>query len=276
MTIVDLYKKNMGYWSLYGNDVFISSLIIAGVALIVNYATYRIVLAQVRTNWNVNKCNPIYMPFAGYIMPQPGRSASDITNENFSYCLKQDISMVMSIAMMPFEFALYLVIGMLDAVLDSIMAFMAFIAWLKAQLGGIFATIYNIILKFLIPLIVMMIKVRDALAKANGILVSSLFTVMTIYDITISGILNIMHILNVLMIALGLVIVGMIIFAFIMLPNPFTIVIGLATYITLTLILLTIFIPTIVIYIMMLVFMVEVTHSVAENAPSVPSVKKKK
>ena len=276
MTIDDLYKQNMGYWSSYGQDVVICIVIIAITVAIVSYSMYQSILLKIKTNWNTNKCNPIFMPFAGQIMPQPGKTSAETTVDNFSYCLKQDVSMVFSIAMMPLEFALYMIIEVIDTILNAFVAFMRLMAWLKAQLGGIFATIYNTIVSFLVPLIEMMIHIRDTIAKVNGVLVSALFTAMTVYNITVSGILNIMHILNVVMLIFCSVIVALVIFAFILMFNPFTAIVGVAAYVSATLVIVTFIIPTIVIYIMMLVFMQEVTHTVADNAPSAPSVKKRK
>jgi hypothetical protein len=272
--MIDQLYRHRGYWSFYGKDVFISGIIIATMMAVVMYANYHIFIDDVRMNWNAKKCSPIYLPFAGYIMPEPGKTTSEVTMNNFNYCLKEDVSSVIKIAMMPLEFALYMIVEMIDAILDSILKFIAFLAWLKKMLGGIFKTIYETILKFVIPVIEIVIKVRDSLAKINGIMVSSLFTTMTIYNIMVSGIFNIMHILNTLMIALGVVIMAMLIFAMFLIPNPFTIIIGLSTYIAATLVIVGLIIPTIVIYTMMLVFMVQMTQTVTANAPRAPSARK--
>ena len=275
--IDDFYKAQQSYWYLYGKDVFISGVIILAVLISVAYSSIKSALEEVRANWTMNRCSPVYIPFAGYIMPEPGKTSSEITFSNFNYCIKQDVSTVISIAMMPLEFVSYMVIDMLDAVLASISAFMAFMAWLKSMLGEIFAQIYEMILKLMIPLIEIITKVRDALAKINGIVTSALFTSMTMYDIVVSGILNFMHIVNVMMIALGVTILAMLIFAALMIAfGPFTITIGIATMAAATAVIVGIIIPVITIYIIMLVFVLEISHVVAENAPSVPSVKKKK
>ena len=275
--IDELYKSQQGYWYLYGKDVVITSIIITSVLLLVGYSNFKTAIEEVRTNWSLNRCNPIYIPFAGYIMPEPGKTSADITFSNFNYCLKQDVSTVISIAMMPFEFFMYMIVEMLDVILDSIMAGMAFLAYLRTMLGEIFANVYNSILGFVVPILEIVSKLRDALAKTNAIIVSALFTSMTLYDIVVSGILNVMHILNVIMIALGVTILAMLIFAALMIAfGPFTIAIGMTTFIAATSVIVCIIIPVITIYTIMLVFILEISHVVAENAPSVPSTKKKK
>ena len=138
-----LYQKR-GYFDRYGGDVCISIVLILLTIAITGFTSYQAVMAQVKTNWNQQRCNPIYMPFAGVIMPQPGVSTLDTTVTNFSYCIKQDVSAVFSIALMPLEFAMYLIIDFIDAVLSAIMAIMEFIKWLKNR----FVINHAILLKF--------------------------------------------------------------------------------------------------------------------------------
>lgn len=268
-----LYKKR-GYFDRYGGDVMISFLLIVLTLLVTGYSNYQSVMAEVRRNWNQHRCNPIYMPFAGVIMPQAGMSATDTTSANFAYCIKQDASAVFTIAMVPFEFGLYLTITFMDAVLESIMAFMLFVQWLKQQLGDIFATLYEKIINFLIPLIEMIVYLRDMIAKLNGVAITSLYTIMNIYNITVSGILNIMVILNNILIATIAIMLAMIVLAFALIPTP-AFPLGLSVYIAGMTIFTSFVIPVIVMYTLMQIFTNEVFHTRTSDPPSTPNIKKK-
>jgi len=274
MSIQDIYK-NRGYFSKYGGDVCIAILIILISIGITSYSTYQSLLLQIQSNWNQNRCNPIYMPFAGLIMPQPGMSTADNTIQNFSYCVKQDASMVFSIAMMPLEFAMYLVIDFIDVTMEALMAFMQLMQWLKDQLGLIVAGIYAQLLNFIIPLMEITIHVRDALSKINGIAVTSLFVTMTIYNTTVSGIINIMTIITDLLIALIAVIVAMIVFAFMLLLTP-AFPLGATVYASATVVLVATIIPTIILYTLMNTFTTSVMKAETPSPQKTPSVKKKK
>jgi hypothetical protein len=266
--------QNRGYFDRYGGDVCISIVLILLTVTITGYSNYQSVMAQVKTNWNQKRCNPIYMPFAGIIMPEPGKSTVETTVTNFSYCIKQDASAVFSIAMMPFEFFIFLMIEFIDAVLSAILAFMAFIQWLKNQLGGIFATLYTKIIYFLIPLIEMVIHIRDLIAKVNGIATTALYTAMNIYNITISGIINIMIILNNILIVTIAIMMGLIVLAFLLIPTP-VFPLGLGMYIA-GLSIMTIFVvPIIIIYTLMQSFNKEVFGTSGPEPPSFPKIKKR-
>ena len=268
-----LYQKR-GYFDRYGGDVCISIVLIVVTIAITGFTNYQAVMAQVKTNWNQQRCNPIYMPFAGIIMPQPGISAAETTITNFSYCIKQDASSVFSIAMMPFEFSMYLLFEFIDAVLSAILAFMAFIQWLKNQLGGIFAALFTKIISFIIPLIEMIIHLRDFIAKINGIATTALYTVMNIYNTTVSGIINIMTILNNILITIIAIMLALIILAFILIPTP-AFPLGLGIYITGLTIMTSFIIPVIVLYTMMQAFTQEVMRTSGPKAQSTPGIKKR-
>jgi hypothetical protein len=270
----ELYK-NRGYFEMYGGDVAIALGIGAATVAIVSYSTYQSLLLQIRTNWNESRCNPIYMPFAGLIMPQPGISNMENTVQNFTYCIKQDASAVFNIAMLPFEFCLFLVIEFMDTVMEAIMAFMKLIQWLKDQLGGMVASLYQQMLYFVVPLVETIIHVRDGLSKINGVAVTALFVTMSVYSTTVSGVINIMNIIADLLIALISVIVAMLVLAFALLVTP-AFPMGITLYATCTSVLLSILVPTVVLYILMHAFTYAVMDEKASNPPSLPSVKKRK
>jgi len=272
--IHSLYQKR-GYFDRYGGDVCISIALIILTITITGFTNYQAVIAQVKTNWNQQRCNPIYMPFAGIIMPQPGVSAVETTITNFSYCIKQDASSVFSIAMMPFEFSMFLMIQFIDAVLSAIIAFMAFIQWLKNQLGGIFAALYTKIIYFIIPLVEMILHIRDFIAKINGIATTALYTVMNIYNTTVSGIINIMTILNNILITIIAIMLALIVLAFILIPTP-AFPLGIGIYITGLTIMTSFIIPVIVLYTMMQAFTQEVMRTSGPEAQSKPGIKKRK
>lgn len=269
MEVIESLYKNRGYFDRYGGDVCISIALILLTLSITSYANYQSVMIQVKANWNLHRCNPIYMPFAGMIMPNIS------TGDNFSYCIKQDVTSVFSIAMMPFEFSIYLVIEFMDGVLSAIMSIMALIQWIKNQLGGIFATLYTKIVYFIIPLIEIVIHIRDMMAKINGVATAALFTVMNIYNTTISGILNIMTILNNILIATIAIMLALIVLAFILIPTP-AFPLGLGIYVTGLTIMTSFVVPVIVMYALMQAFTQEVFRTTAPKGQSTPKIKKRK
>ena len=272
--IESLYKKR-GYFERYGVDVVITFLLITITVGTNSVSTYNSILTQAKANWNINRCKPIYMPFSGVIMPQPGQTSLETSSQNFQYCIQQDTSMIMNIALMPFEFGMFIIIEFLDAVMFAIAAIMRMIQWLKNIIGGIFRELYERIVRFIIPLMVMIIKLRDMLAKMNGVMVTTLYTVMNVYNIIVSGILNIMIVINNILIITIAVMLAIIVLALILMFTPafpagfafFAVGVGIMT---------AFIIPVIVIYTLMQVFTNTIFRVLSPEAQKKPSVKRKR
>jgi len=269
-----LYNKR-GYFERYGVDVVIATLLILITVGINSYSTYKSILSQVKSNWNANRCKPIYMPFAGVIMPEPGKSSMDTSSQNFQYCMQQDTSMIMNIVLMPFEFGMFIIIEFLDSVMASITAFMRLLQWLKNLLGNLFKGLYEKIVLLVIPLMVLIVKIRDALAKMNGVLVTALYSVMNIYNIMISGILNMMVVMNTILIITISILMALILLAFVFMPTP-AFAVGFVLYASGMAILGSLVIPVIVIFTLMQVLTNSIFQTKSPSPPKTPSIKKKK
>jgi hypothetical protein len=260
---------------LYSSDVWLTAAPIVAVVGVMVYLSHDAVLKQLRANWGQNQCNPIVLPFAGWIMPQPGRSTLESTVGNFDYCVKKDLSAVVSIALLPIEFVSYAIMSALDLMVQSILASIQLLAKLKAAIGEVGADIENKLKGVAVPLVLMIAKVRDALAKANATLLTTLFTTMTIYSIIVSGLLSVTTIVVDLLIAMAAVITAMFVIAAVLMATP-AFPIGVALFAVANTALTVIFIPTVVIYALLQTFMSTVFGKAATPAPFTPKPKKKK
>jgi uncharacterized membrane protein len=98
---------------------------------------------------------------------------------------------------------------------------------------------------------------------------------MSVYNTTVSGVINIMNILADLLIALIAVIVALMIIAFVLLMTP-AFPVGITMYATGTAVLVSILIPTIVLYVLMHTFTAAVMDEKGADPPSPPNVKKRR
>ncbi len=98
-----LYDK-LTYFDMYGSSVIIFLIITLIVFFVHTHCQVMQVRKAVADDWNNQRCNPKYMPFAGYITHPEGTSAFDYTNENFQYCVQNILTNVTSYALQPFEY----------------------------------------------------------------------------------------------------------------------------------------------------------------------------
>jgi len=207
--ITSMYEKQ-SYLEMYGSDVFYTIFLFIITVMITSLSGYYAIVNEIKSNWNQNKCIPIVMPFAGIIMPKPGQTFSETTFENFNYCIQQDISQVFSIIMMPFEFIMYLIIVFLETTVESIILVVNTISWIKKNLSGLFEEFFNKVINFVIPVVEMVVRIRNIISQVTGVVTTCLYTMITIYNITISGVVSILTILVNLLIILIAILIAMI------------------------------------------------------------------
>ena len=267
--------KSQGYTEIHGMDILISITLMVSTLIISGTTTYQGLLAKIRSDWKHNRCSPILLPFAGYIMPVPGKTGSEVTYDNLTYCMKMDVSKVFSIALMPLEFSLYVTVEFLDKVEEGIRYTMEAIRYLLNKLTEERDKIYNKIASFIVPIVKILLHVRDALAKAQGVMTVALYTVMNIYNIIVSGSINLMKVLSNLILTVIAVMVATSIIGLVLMSTP-AFPLGVTMYASAVTMLVVTIIPSILLYTTMRKFITSISDEKPNNPPKKPTLKKKK
>jgi hypothetical protein len=223
---------------------------------------------ELKSNWNKHKCNPVVMPFAGLIMPVPGQTSNETAFENFNYCIYQDISEAFKIIMMPFYFILFLTIGFLDVTLVGMTQTINELHNIKERIGGIFTEIYSKVVNFIVPVIELTIHIRSMLDKINGVLTTVLYSVLNLYNLTVSGVINLLTVLVVLLGIIIGIIIGLMILATILFLSPWTLPIGITLQVIYTVFIIGVILPAIIICALM---QAEIKDTFGHSSPSPPS-----
>ena len=127
----------------------------------------------------------------------------------------------------------------------------------------------------MIPVQEILIYIRDAIAKSNAVLTTALYVVMNVYNIIVSGTVNLMNILSNFVIAFTVIMLALAVLAFILIPTPATAA-GWAIYASAASILAGNIIPGIVFYIILRVFIMSISTVAVNKPPPKPFLKKKK
>ena len=264
---------SQSYIGKHGKDVAITLVVVLAVFAVTLGASYSAVLKQARTNWEQKKCNPIYMPFAGIILPQPGQSFVQTTAQNFEYCVQQDFSGFMSILLLPMEYVAFLILTSLDVLINAVVLAMTLVAKLKSLISANSASLIDKLAKMVIPLTLTVAKIRDAIARANATILTAVFTSLTVYDMIVSGLLSVLTITVDLLIAMSAVITVMFVVAVVLMVTP-AFPIGIAMFTVASTAVIAVVIPTVVIYALLRVFVQETFGKSAVQPPSVPKIPK--
>lgn len=176
----ELYSKK-GFFERYGVELIISSLII----FIFFIATcYFYTLSHIRTlrkDWPQNKCNPIYIPFAGFIINDPNKSTLETTSENFNFCINNILSSIISKILEPIYYFIQLLIESWKEIINSIKNIRSMFNNIRNSANNVTKDVMNRGLNITTPIIQNTIIARDTLNKTNGVMAAGLFQLFGTY-----------------------------------------------------------------------------------------------
>ena len=180
------------------------------------YTIARIEKDKIFSEWEARRCNPAIMTVASYFKPPDDpRTATQFSQDNFKFCMKQGVDSAMAIAMAPFMAVFGKQINASTMMGDSINA-----------IRGLIATIFEAFMKYINDFFKKFVFIGDqikrialhfkmAFNRLSTILLSLLFTGLSL----VQGILNgIDMFLKIVVILLGILVALLIVLFFILFP----------------------------------------------------------
>jgi hypothetical protein len=163
----------------------------------------------IRNNWITYRCNPAYMPFAGMIMKPTGTFNEKVTfsNENFEYCIQTELKSISGMFMEPLYYTQSVAISTLQGMANALNAIRELINNIRDAVSSIVGDIMGRVLNVMQPVVGLMLNARDMTGKIQGIMTTSLYTVLGMYDTIQSGLKSIFEIIVIILIAMGAAIV---------------------------------------------------------------------
>ena len=257
--INQLYTKT-GFTEKYGSELWVTVIIIVLFLIAITYFYIMNNIKPILADWDNQKCNPAVIPFAGLINNGKNTTPFEFTGQNFTYCIQGILANITAYAFQPFY---YLMKMMTDAFSELTNALNS----VRAEFDNIRTSMHNFstetmgrTLNITIPIVQLMINIKDMGAKVLGILSASMYTLMGSYLAMKSLFLFIIDLIITILIILAGIIAGLIV-ANIVAFGLLSPVIAANTAI-----MILILIPTI----MIKIFMDDILHLSTRNTPSVP------
>lgn len=180
-SIKTLYKKD-GYFDKYGGSVFMTGVFLVISSGLIGYFYVMSRMKELDTQWETIRCQPQYMPFAGLIHPEDGKSTFNTTGDNFVQCSNTILSEISAYETMP----LYYMTQASRSVMDSLTGVMNVARQdfdsIRNAIGKIFLEIYQKIEAVLVPVRFIFLKQQSILKKTQGVMVTILYVVLSAYS----------------------------------------------------------------------------------------------
>ena len=120
-------------------------------------------VAEIKANWPLYRCNPMYMPLA------------DNMEENFTYCIQSMQTNFMGYLLQPLTFLTNSLGGMLGGFMDEINSIRAMFNKIRTFFSDIIQSIFGVFLNLVIEFQKITIGIKDLIGKTIGIMVSLMY-----------------------------------------------------------------------------------------------------
>ena len=121
------------------------------------------------------------MPFAGIINKPPDKTAMDFTSENFMQCTTQILSGIVSYFMQPYYFITGLITKIVKVLQKAVDMIRFVMEYIRFQAEKTFSIIIGRIVNVMVPVRLILTKIKDTLQKTIGVAVTGLYTVYGAY-----------------------------------------------------------------------------------------------
>ena len=171
-----LYSNQKGFYELYGIDLIIAIIIIY---IFLTWTSYYYVmnhLPLLRKNWSANKCNPLYIPFAGLVINDNNKSSFETVNNNFNDCTQNILTSIAGDAFEPIYYIMNVFTEAIDEISNSINGVRAMFNNVRSDIKNTAVNISGRTLNVTTPIVQNTIYSKDMMSKTHGILTSSIYT----------------------------------------------------------------------------------------------------
>ena len=180
--------ENKNYNDYYGESLIITILVLIIVVYAVVSNMITVKSQSIKSNWEKNKCNPIYMPFAGKIMKPSDKTESEYTSQNISECLQEVTKQVAGNAMTPINLITNMIVDTISGIMESVNSFRNMFSYIRGAIAKIIQTIMTKIMLVLLPIQKIIISLNDMFQKLSGTILTAMFVLVGTYLVVMSGI----------------------------------------------------------------------------------------
>ena len=102
-TLSNVYRKE-GYVQKYGFSLILTVIIVLAYLITITYFRISNSFIPIRANWLAERCNPQYIPLAGFIQGKSGLDNLAYTAANFSGCTDSILRSIANNAINPISY----------------------------------------------------------------------------------------------------------------------------------------------------------------------------
>lgn len=193
------YYESLSYYNRYFKDIWFSIIFIAFIIGLVIYLYIKIRIEAIRKEWPSQRCNPVYIPFAGMIHQIDGKSKLESGQINFMYCQSNILNTITNKFFSPIDFLLSIINNIFKMLIDAINNIRNILQYIRQRILEIIKPLILKIMDIINPLTIILIYIKDIFLKGIAILKTVLYIIISYILTIINIILNFYKIVRAMM-----------------------------------------------------------------------------
>jgi predicted AAA+ superfamily ATPase len=200
---------NLTYFDLYGNSVIIFIFITLFVFIVFSYCKVMVNKEAIASDWTNQRCKPQNIFIAGFITHPEGKTSLGYTSENFQYCVSSILNNIVGYALEPFQYMVSALTNIFSEFSEALQKIREVFNTLRNGISDFASDVLSRILNIMIPLQKIIIVLIDTFNKVQGVMASSLYTMLGSYY-TLQAVMGaILELIVKILVALVIVIAGL-------------------------------------------------------------------
>ena len=123
---------------------------------------------NVKDNWEDYRCSPTIIPISGHINKEDNLTASEATQKNFEYCTKTISASFMDEMLEPVNYINKGLINLGSDIINNLQSIRDVISNVRDAITTIVITLFMMVLKFIIGIIIYMLRTHAILGKLTS------------------------------------------------------------------------------------------------------------
>ena len=206
-TKINKLYSNSGYMSRYGSDVWAAAVMCGIVLMFTSYYIFVDAVEVLRSDWDNRRCDPLVLPFAGFIHKPTDQSNFAFTSTNFNDCVIGMLKEISEIAFQPLYFAVDVLNEAILHINKAFQKLRVLTYSLREQFDSITTQVVAGISNIVVFFLKFVVKMKDSMGKISGILTTALYTLLGSYMAAESLFLSLIDLILIILISIALSIV---------------------------------------------------------------------